>query len=115
MRVLGASRSTAVSDEGRVAAGLSRAARFVPVVASSSVIATRTCGRPVTADALPLLGPVPDVDGLFIAAGHGPYGISSGSASGRIAADAVLGRAAAPDAFRWSARCCAFSLRAYEP
>jgi glycine/D-amino acid oxidase-like deaminating enzyme len=69
-------------------------------IALGAGLATRTCGRPVTADALPLLGPVPGVVGLFVAAGHGPYGISLGPASGRIAADAVLGRCAAPDAFR---------------
>ena len=99
--MLGASRSVAVPDEAATAALLvERAARFVPAVASASVVATRTCGRPVTADALPLLGPVPGVGGLFVAAGHGPYGISLGPASGRIAADAVLGLAPVPDAFR---------------
>lgn len=101
MSVLGASRSTTLPDEAAVAALLvERAARFLPVIGTSSVIATRTCGRPVTANALPLLGPVPDVEGLYVAAGHGPYGISLGPASGRIAADAVLGREPVPEAFR---------------
>ena len=77
-----------------------RAARFVPAVASSSITAVRTCGRPVTTDAQPYMGAVPETEGLFVAAGHGPYGISLGPGSGRIAADAVLGAAPVPEAFR---------------
>jgi glycine/D-amino acid oxidase-like deaminating enzyme len=99
--VLGASRATSIPDQPRVAETLvRRAARFVPAVAASTVTAVRLCARPVTTDALPLLGHVPDVDGLFVAAGHGPYGITLGPASGRIAADAVLGTAAVPEQFR---------------
>jgi D-hydroxyproline dehydrogenase subunit beta len=98
--VLGASRSADVPDEAALAQEIrTRAARFLPVVAQAAVVATATCGRPVTADGLPLLGPVPDVDGLHVAAGHGPYGISLGPASGRMAADALLGRAPVPPAF----------------
>jgi glycine/D-amino acid oxidase-like deaminating enzyme len=33
---------------------------------------------------------------LFVAAGHGPWGISLGPASARLVADLVLGRAPAP-------------------
>ncbi len=99
--VLGASRATTVPDDTEVAAVLlERATRFIPAVAESQVEAVRVCARPVTADALPYLGPVPEVEGLFVAAGHGPYGISLGPGSGRIAADAVLGRAPVPEAFR---------------
>jgi glycine/D-amino acid oxidase-like deaminating enzyme len=35
-------------------------------------------------------------DGLWVAAGHGPWGISTGPATGRLAADALLGRASVP-------------------
>jgi glycine/D-amino acid oxidase-like deaminating enzyme len=99
--VLGASRATNVPDQGRVAATIvKRAAGFLPAVASSRVTAVRICARPVTTDALPFLGPVPEVEGLFVAAGHGPYGISLGPGSGRIAADAVLGEAPVPEVFR---------------
>ena len=101
MSVLGASRATTVPDQDRVAQVIvERAARFVPAVASSSVTAVRVCGRPVTTDALPYMGAVPETEGLFVAAGHGPYGISLGPGSGRIAADAVLGAAPVPEAFR---------------
>ena len=49
-------------------------------------------GRPLSVDGRPLLGPVGDTDGLFIAAGHGPWGVSLGPQSARLVTDAVLGR-----------------------
>jgi glycine/D-amino acid oxidase-like deaminating enzyme len=91
LSVLGASRATTYPDEPAVAAVLvEHAARFIPAVAASKVIATRVCPRPVTRDAQPLVDEVGN--GLYVAAGHGPYGISLGPASGRRAADLVLGR-----------------------
>ena len=51
-------------------------------------------------DTMSVLGPVAVIDDLFVAAGHGPYGITLGPASGRIAADAVLGTAPVPQRFR---------------
>jgi glycine/D-amino acid oxidase-like deaminating enzyme len=39
------------------------------------------------------VGELPWLEGLWAAAGHGPWGISTGPASARIAADALLGRA----------------------
>lgn len=98
--VLGASRTVATPDEPVLAQEiLARAARFLPVLASATTVRVAACARPVTPDGLPLLGPVPGVEGLHVAAGHGPYGISLGPASGRIAADVLLGRAAVPPAF----------------
>jgi len=41
-----------------------------------------------------MIGRVPGLDGAFIAAGHGPWGISTGPASGRRVADLILGRGA---------------------
>jgi glycine/D-amino acid oxidase-like deaminating enzyme len=51
---------------------------------------TRACARPVSADGRPLIGPLRD--GLHVCAGHGPWGISTGPASARLAADVILGR-----------------------
>jgi glycine/D-amino acid oxidase-like deaminating enzyme len=56
----------------------------------------RTCARPQSFDGRPLIGPYPDVDGLWCAAGHGPWGISTGAASARLVADAMLGRGEIP-------------------
>ncbi len=72
-----------------------RAQRFVPALARARVQATRACARPVSLDGRPLVGPLA-TEGLWVAAGHGPWGISAGPATGRLAADAMLGRATVP-------------------
>jgi glycine/D-amino acid oxidase-like deaminating enzyme len=73
-----------------------RGARFVPALAGTALGAARACARPLSADGLPLLGRAPGHDDVFVAAGHGPWGVSLGPASARVVADLVLGRAAAP-------------------
>jgi glycine/D-amino acid oxidase-like deaminating enzyme len=73
-----------------------RGARFVPAIADARPGPPRRCARPQSADGRPLVGRVPGTDGLWIAAGHGPWGISTGPASGRLIADLVAGRASAP-------------------
>lgn len=70
----------------------SRGARFVPAVGDAPVLGLRACARPLSADGRPLVGAVPWLDRAFVAAGHGPWGISTGPASGRLVADLVLGR-----------------------
>ncbi len=76
-------------------------ARYVPAVGDAPVLAVRHCARPVSRDGRPLVGPVPGVDGLWIAAGHGPWGISTGPGTARLLADAMLaGGGWIPDALR---------------
>jgi len=69
-----------------------RGARFVPALADAPIRSTRACARPASPDGRPLVGPVPGVAGLFVAAGHGLWGISVGPATARMATDLVLGR-----------------------
>jgi glycine oxidase len=71
---------------------ISRASRFVPALASAQVTGVRACARPLSFDGRPLIGPVPETDGLFVCAGHGPWGISTGPASARLIVDQMLGR-----------------------
>jgi glycine/D-amino acid oxidase-like deaminating enzyme len=73
-----------------------RGARFVPALERAPTGAVRACARPLSADGLPLLGRAPGRDDLFVAAGHGPWGVSLGPASARLVADLVLGRSPAP-------------------
>ena len=73
---------------------VARGARFVPALGGTHVVSVRACARPMSADGRPLLGPLPGTEGLFVAAGHGPWGISLGPGSARLVADAILGRPA---------------------
>jgi glycine/D-amino acid oxidase-like deaminating enzyme len=77
-----------------------RGRRYLPSLAGARITATRACARPQSVDGHPLLGPIAGVDGLFIAAGHGPWGISTGPASARMVVDAIFSGAAIPDALR---------------
>jgi glycine/D-amino acid oxidase-like deaminating enzyme len=88
-------------------------ARYVPEVASAPRIGLRHCARPVSLDGRPLVGNVDGIEGLFVAAGHGPWGISTGPGTARLVSELILGRIAqadlpdalAPDRFgRLSAR-----------
>jgi D-hydroxyproline dehydrogenase subunit beta len=93
---LGSTFLAAQPDPAMVApALLERGTRFVPALGGTHVVSVRTCARPMSADGRPLLGPLAGTEGLFVAAGHGPWGISLGPGSARLVADAVLGRAAA--------------------
>jgi glycine/D-amino acid oxidase-like deaminating enzyme len=78
--------------EAWMEAVLSNATRFVPRVADAPIRGVRACARPQSLDGLPLIGAVPDRRGLFICAGHGPWGISTGPASARLVSDLILGR-----------------------
>lgn len=73
-----------------------RGARFVPEVAHAEVQSTRVCARPLSADGRPLIGPIPWLDSVYVAAGHGPWSISTGPGSARLVADLVLRRVGAP-------------------
>ncbi|MET0772774.1 MAG: FAD-binding oxidoreductase, partial [Candidatus Limnocylindrales bacterium] len=73
-----------------------RGARFVPAVASAPRTGVRVCARPLSLDGRPLLGRIGWSDGLWIAAGHGPWGISTGPGSATLVADLILGRASGP-------------------
>lgn len=49
------------------------------------------CGlRPMASDGLPIVGPLPEVDGVVVATGHGMLGVTLGTATGEIVADWVL-------------------------
>ena len=67
-----------------------RGTRYLPALAAARIRATRACARPQSFDGRPLVGPVPGVAGLHLAAGNGPWGISCGPATARLAVDAML-------------------------
>lgn len=71
---------------------LTGATEFVPAVADAPIRGTRSCARPQSVDGRPLIGRVPGRRGLYICAGHGAWGISTGPASARLVVDEILGR-----------------------
>jgi glycine/D-amino acid oxidase-like deaminating enzyme len=79
---------------------LRRAAAFLPAVTEAEVVGRRMCARPQSVDGRPFIGPVAGIAGLFVCAGHGPWGISAGPASAAIAARAVLDGSPPPPELR---------------
>ncbi len=95
--------STFLPDEpeiARLAALLVRRAEaFLPGISTADVLEQRICARPQSIDGRPFIGPVAGREGLFVCAGHGPWGISTGPASARLVADLIVGTGAPlPDA-----------------
>jgi glycine/D-amino acid oxidase-like deaminating enzyme len=64
--------------------------RYVPAVATAPVVGVRHCARPVSRDGRPLVGRVPWLGRAWVAAGHGPWGISTGPGTARLLAEAIL-------------------------
>jgi glycine/D-amino acid oxidase-like deaminating enzyme len=69
---------------------MARGAMFVPALAGAERVGVRACARPVSVDGRPLIGPVSGCEGLFVCAGHGPWGMSSGPESARLVVGAML-------------------------
>lgn len=93
--VVGASRETGSGFEPYSTASginevLSEALRVAPGLAPARIIEIRVGLRPLTADRLPILGPIPGIDNIFLATGHGPTGLQLGPYSGKIIADLIV-------------------------
>jgi glycine/D-amino acid oxidase-like deaminating enzyme len=80
-----------------LAAMLARAAEYLPGVGRLSAIRVWTGFRPATVDKLPLIGPWPEVQGLWVAAGHEGLGVTTALATAELLADLMAGRTPALD------------------
>jgi glycine/D-amino acid oxidase-like deaminating enzyme len=69
---------------------LRRAVEFLPAITEAEIVGRRMCARPQSIDGRPFIGAVPGVGDLFVCAGHGPWGISTGPATAAMLARAVL-------------------------
>jgi glycine/D-amino acid oxidase-like deaminating enzyme len=91
--VMGATREDAGFEHeatvGGVGGLLDRGLRLAPGLSEATLLETRIGFRPVTRDGHPVLGQV--ADGLFVAAGHGPEGLTAGPWSGLAVSSLVLG------------------------
>jgi glycine/D-amino acid oxidase-like deaminating enzyme len=61
--------------------------RLSPALARAKVVARQACYRPVTTDGLPVIGPVPGLDGAYVATGHSVWGILNAPATGEAIAE----------------------------
>jgi D-amino-acid dehydrogenase len=94
--VAGATRESGTGFDYRVTPGglaevLEQALAVAPGLATATYLETRVGFRPMSPDGRPLLGPVPGVEGLVVATGLGPNGLTMGPYAGAIAALAALG------------------------
>jgi len=71
---------------------LSEALRVAPGLAQARLQEIRVGLRPQTVDRLPILGPVPNIDHIYLATGHGPTGLQLGPYSGKLVADLISGQ-----------------------
>jgi D-amino-acid dehydrogenase len=97
--VFGATRETAGFDYRATVGGVGRmmaaAAEIAPGLAEATLVEIRIGFRPATADGRLLLGRV--ADGVIVAAGNGPEGLTAGPWTGRAAAALALGQQPAMD------------------
>jgi len=94
--VAGATRETGSGFDYRVTGGglsqvLAEALAMAPGLATATYLETRVGFRPMSPDGRPVLGPVPGTDGLVVATGLGPTGLTMGPYAGAIAARLALG------------------------
>src|SRR5215472_4455386 len=97
--VLGATREDAgfeyAATLGGVGGLLAAGLQLAPGLAPAALLETRIGFRPATADGRPLLGLL--AEGLLVAAGHGPQGLTAGPWTGRAAAALAMGEPAGTD------------------
>jgi D-amino-acid dehydrogenase len=80
----------------RVTAGgiheiLEKGLRIAPGLNSSALLDIRVGFRPYTPGFLPIIGPMPEVEGLFVANGLGASGLTAGPYLGKELAKLVIG------------------------
>ena len=68
---------------------LTQATRVMPAIEDAELLAHLAGFRPLCADRMPLIGPVPGLEGAYVATGHGTKGIHLAAATAKIIADLV--------------------------
>ena len=74
---------------------LNRACEFIPELSRLSSLRVWTGFRAATPDKLPLIGPWPEHDKLYLAAGHEGLGITTSLGTAKLLVDEILGRESA--------------------
>jgi len=69
---------------------IERALRVMPALEEADLVAHLAGVRPLSADRMPIIGPVPSVRGVILATGHGTKGIHLAPVTARMVAEQVL-------------------------
>jgi len=77
---------------------LERATSFIPALKHVRALRSWVGFRPATADKLPLIGPWPEIGGVWIAAGHEGLGITMATGTADLIVAGILGTKAPIDA-----------------
>lgn len=85
-------RESGIVDHAILTSMLTRAEEFIPTLGCLSAIRTWTGFRAATPDKLPLIGPVPGHENLFLATGHEGLGITTSLGTARLVVDQLLRR-----------------------
>ncbi|MET4800272.1 glycine/D-amino acid oxidase-like deaminating enzyme [Bradyrhizobium sp. LB11.1] len=81
--------ATVTPDRDAIARLQAMSERLSPLFRPDKIIAQQACFRPVTEDGLPLIGRVPESDGLYVATGHNVWGILNAPATGEAMAQLI--------------------------
>ena len=65
--------------------------RLVPILGTAEVLASQACHRPITADGMPLIGPVPQVAGAYVATGHSVWGMLNAPGTAEALGELIVG------------------------
>lgn len=76
-------------DQDAIARLQAMSERLSPLFRPEKIIARQACFRPVTQDGLPLIGKVPQSEGLYVATGHNVWGILNAPATGEALAQLI--------------------------
>lgn len=74
-----------------VAIMLKRCLRYMPGLAGISALRTWSGLRPYSPDLLPIISPLEEIKGMFIAAGHEGLGITEGPITGKLISQMITG------------------------
>jgi D-amino-acid dehydrogenase len=100
VRILGTMEFSGINrdlDRRRLRILESAARRFVPGLLDAGDRRDWVGMRPVTPDGLPIIGPLPGAENVWVATGHQMLGVTLAPPTGRLVADLVCGRAPAVD------------------
>jgi D-hydroxyproline dehydrogenase subunit beta len=93
---IGSSRQLGLTDlepdPSVIRAMVDRAADYMPTLGGFPIVRTESGLRPASSDGLPLIGPWPLQEGVYLATGHEGLGITMSLATGRLIADQIMGR-----------------------